>query len=152
LDARVDREHLTGNSDASDRVSDWLNRCGRYLDLPRAGIDQIKGAIFEVRQGYKSADAKRQNADLRFGLNAVASDYLPIVAIVSTQASRTVLRRYKNAKMLVMTGVLSEDDRVSTYAFFKKIVGYELAEFFKRNTTTMRERCQRVLAGLLTPE
>jgi hypothetical protein len=53
--------------------------------------------------------------------------------------------------MLVMTGILSEDDTISTYAFFRKIVGFELDEFFKRNTDAMRKRCQKVLEALLTP-
>jgi hypothetical protein len=53
--------------------------------------------------------------------------------------------------MLVMTGILSEDDTISTFAFFRKIVGFELDEFFKRNRNGMRKRCRKVLKALLTP-
>ncbi len=151
LDARIDVSHLTNKPEARDRVDDWLRRCGKYLRLSSRRIKQLIAAVFEARQGYKSADAKRQNADLRFAMNASTENYLPVLSIISTQASQSVLRRYKNAKMLVMTGILEDDDTISTYAFFRKIIGFELDEFFKRNTNSMRERCQAVLKKLLTP-
>ncbi len=152
LDARIDVEHITRNSDSRERVVDWMKRCGEYLGLPSEHVARLRGAVFEARQGYKSADAKRQAADMRFGMNALIEDYLPVVSIVSTQASQSVIRRYKNSKMLVITGVLADDDMISTYAFFRKIVGFELDAFFQRNTDAMRKRCQKVLAALLTPD
>jgi hypothetical protein len=152
LDARIDVEHITRKPDARERVVDWLKRCGTYLGLSEKRIKQLRGAVFEARQGYKSADAKRQAADLRFAMNASIENYLPVLSIVSAQASTAVVRRYKNAKMLVITGVLGDDDRISTYAFFSKIVGFNLDVFFQRNTDAMRQRCQKVLAALLTPE
>ena len=53
--------------------------------------------------------------------------------------------------MVVLTGVLLEDDTASTYAFFKNVVGFELDEFFRRNSDAMRARCHRVLEALLRP-
>lgn len=85
-------------------------------------------------------------------MNAATENYLPVVVIGSTQASTPVVRRYRNAKLLVLTGVLSDDDTVSTYAFFRNVVGFELDTFFKNNTTEMRRRCLSVLQGLLKPE
>ena len=35
--------------------------------------------------------------------------------------------------MLVLTGVNSSDPTISTFAFFKHLVGYDLADFFRRN-------------------
>jgi hypothetical protein len=151
LDARIDVEHLTGLPGSRTKVVEWLRRCGEHLELPLQRMSQLRGAIFEVRQGYKSADAKRQNADLRFAMNATAQNYLPVVAVVSTQTSQAVIRRYKNAKILVVTGTLTGDAVSSTYTFFREVVGFELQEFFRRNSKVMRERCQRVLAALLTP-
>lgn len=151
LDARMDIAHLAHKSEVQQKMSDWLKKCGSFLELPADRISQLRGAIFEARQGYKSADAKRQNADLRFGMNASTQNYLPVVSVISTQTSQTVIRRYKNSKMLVITGILSDDDVANTYGFFKNIVGFQLDEFFRRNTDAMRERCQRVLTALLTP-
>jgi len=151
LDARIDVSHIGRKPKVRGRVVDWLAKCGACLRLPDDRIKQLKGAVFEARQGYKSADAKRQNGDLRFAMNASMENYLPVLSIISTQASRSVLRRYKNAKMLVMTGVLSQDDTISTYAFFRNVVGFELDAFFNRNTEAMRKRCQKVLEALLSP-
>jgi len=151
LDARIDITHITRRANARVRVVDWLSRCGKYLGLDDERIGQLKGAVFEARQGYKSADAKRQNADLQFAMNAASQNYLPVLSIISTQASLSVIRRYRNAKMLVVTGILSDDETTSTYAFFRKVIGFELDEFFKRNTNAMRNRCQKVLEAILSP-
>lgn len=148
LDGRIDLGHLT-KARAKKRLSGWLKECGKFLAIPPDRIAQLRGAVFEARQGYKSADAKRQNADLRFGLNALAENYLPVVAIASTQASRPVVRRYRNAKLLVLTGIMCDDETTCTYAFFRKVVGFDLETFFKKNSGEMRRRCLAVLDGLL---
>lgn len=152
LDARIDLEHTGAQPALRDRVREWLDRCGKRIGLTQDRVHQLRGVVFEARQGYKSADAKRQNADLEFGRNADAQNYMPVVAIISTQASRAVLRRYKNAKMLVLTGTRDADDTLSTYAFFRNIVGFELDIFFERNSPEMRRRCTTVIQQLLTPE
>ncbi len=149
LDARIDVEHLA-DGEAKSRVTGWLLRAGRHLEIKEPRLGQLRGAVLEVRQGYKSADAKRSNADLGFGMNAASDNYLPVLAVVSTQASGAVLRRYRNNKLLVLTGTISDDDTVSTYAFLKRVIGFDLDEFFKRNSTAMRERCARVLQALLS--
>jgi hypothetical protein len=152
LDARIDVEHVRRTEKAEARLNEWLKRCGEYLQLPATRVKQLRGVIFETRQGYKSADAKRQNADLSFAMNAAAENYLTVLAIISTQASMAVIRRYKNSKMLVMTGVLGDDDTTSTYAFMRNVVQFELDSFFERNTVAMRKRCKAVLEALLSPQ
>lgn len=151
LDARIDLAHVSTKPDIKQRVRQWLDRCGSKLGLPDERIKQIRGAVFEARQGYKSADAKRQNADLRFGRNADAQNYLPVFSIISTQASHTVIRRYKNAKMLVLTGMKGGNDVDSTYEFFRNVVGFELDKFFERNSPVMRRQCISILEQLLSP-
>jgi hypothetical protein len=151
LDARIDVSHLHHKPEVRARVVEWLDRCGRAISLPEARVRQLKGAVFEARQGYKSADAKRQNADLGFAMNAAAENYLPVFAVISTQVSQSVVRRYRNKKMLVLTGTRATDDVSSTYAFFRNVVGFELDSFFERNSSAMRLRCQRVLRALLSP-
>ena len=151
LDARIDLAYVGTNPNFKKRVREWLDRCGRKLGLPDERVKQIRGAVFEARQGYKSADAKRQNADLRFGRNADAQNYLAVISIISTQASHTVIRRYKNAKMLVLTGTKTGNDVDSTYEFFRNVVGFELDKFFERNSPVMRKRCINILKQLLAP-
>ena len=151
LDARIDLDHIKDRPVERQKVREWLNRCAKFLGYSDERSQELRGAVFEARQGYKSADAKRQNADLQFATNALSENYLPVLSIISTQTSESVIRRYRNAKMLVITGNMSTDDTVSTYAFFRSAVGYSLDEFFQRNTEKMRERCRAVLEKLLNP-
>lgn len=151
LDARIDLDHLNGRPAEKERLRGWLEDSANFLDCSRNEGQELRGAIFEVRQGYKSADAKRQNADLQFAANALAENYLPVLSVVSNQVSEAVIRRYRNAKMLVITGNSSTDHTLSTYAFFRDALGYALDEFFQRNSARMRERCRSVLEKLLMP-
>jgi hypothetical protein len=150
LDARIDVEHVR-EPRARTRVTEWLACVAESLRLPAERAAALRGAVFEVRQGYKSADSKRQNADLRFGMRAYNENYLPVVALVSTQVSAPVRRRYLNAQLLVLLGSLDDDDRLSTFAFLRRVVGYDLAAFFERNAATLRAEFTRVLAVLLSP-
>jgi len=145
LDARIDGDHLV--PDAASRLHDWLKRSSGYINQHR----ETKGAVFEVRQGYKSADSKRQNADLRFGLAAYDEAYLPVILVISTQVSSVVVERYRQNKLLVLTGILSADDTKSTYAFFESVVGYSLSEFFERNAPAIRSEVSDILTKLLSP-
>ncbi|MGO8096684.1 hypothetical protein [Rhizobium leguminosarum] len=148
LDARIDRDHVK-QADARRKLDDWTMRVKEYVGI--RDERQIRGAVFEVRQGYKSADSKRQNADLAFGIRARDEGYLPIIMVVSNQVSNVVAGRYRDAQLLVLTGTLSDDDRVSTFAFFEAVLGYSLPDFFRRNTSILREEMALILEGLLSP-
>jgi hypothetical protein len=145
LDARIDGDHLDANS--AERLSSWLQRSSQYINQHR----DTKGAVFEARQGYKSADSKRQNADLRFGLAAYDAAYLPVILVIPTQVSAIVIERYRQNKLLVLTGALSNDDTRSTYAFFDSVVGYSLNGFFQRNAPLIRSEVSLILEQLLSP-
>jgi hypothetical protein len=149
LDVLVDANHLR-NRTQQKGVLEWLKRAAASLKLPAERSAALRGAVFEIRQGYKSADSKRQNADLRFGLRAYNENYLPVICIVSTQASQTVCRRYSNSQLLVLVGNF-EEDIASTFAFFQAVVGYDLPGFFRRNSERLRDEFNEVLKGLLTP-
>jgi hypothetical protein len=146
LDARVEVDDLT--KDARERFKDWLERAGDFVTYPKP--KELIGVVFEVRQGYKSADSKRQNADLAFGIRAGLNKYLPAIMIVSTQISVPVIARYRASSMLVLTGSTSTDDRQSTFAFFDKVVGYSLVKFFERNAQVLRGEVDEILSHLLS--
>jgi hypothetical protein len=148
LDARIRIDHIV-NKEQRLRFSIWVRRTAHELGLPKASAKTLKGAAFEIRQGYKSADSKRQNADLRFGLRAYAdANLLPVIAIVSTQASDTVCRRYKDARLLVLRGTIEGD--ASTFVFFSEVIGYDLAAFFQRNTKQIRLKFESIIKQLLS--
>lgn len=147
LDARIDLNHLGRKSDNA-RVVAWLARASKSINLKNK---KLIGSVFEVRQGYKSADSKRQNADLLFGIRAYNQSYMPVVLVFSNQVSHTVVQRYRDANLLVLTGTLAKDDTKSTFAFCESVLGYSLTGFFERNTKQLRKEVEKVLAGLLTP-
>lgn len=148
LDGRIDLEHLTRPDDVS-RVSDWLAEQARRLDVQT----EVKGAVFEVRQGYKSKDSKRQNADLANAAYAYTQKYLPVLTIMSVQLDADIRSRYVAGKWAVLVGrVNSTDHYLSTYAFMKQICGYDLEAFFQRNAAALRTQMTTILAALLEPE
>lgn len=147
LDARISVDDVS-SPDAASRLRNWLVRA-----LQSAGGDRrlkARGAIFEIRQGYKSADSKRQNADLRFGAKAYQAAHIPVVAVLSSQVSETVVSRYRDVGMLVMTGTPSDDPTISTFAFFKSVVGYDLAGFFARSSSAIQTEIHGLVEKLLS--
>ena len=147
LDARVDLADLE-DPGVSHRVADWLEAYRTKLDVKT----ELRGAVFEVRQGYKSKDSKRQNADLANAATAYTQGYLPVLAVMSMQLDHVLRIRYEGAKMGVLAGVPnSEDPLTSTFAFCKQVVGYDLERFFARNTVRLREQVVGILDTLLEP-
>lgn len=147
LDARISCADL-GKSKRT-RVNAWLAQSLKCISNGRNANTQVGGVAFEVRQGYKSADSKRQNADLRFGINAYQSSLLPAFAVFSNQVSKPVLTRYRADGMLVLTGVMSNDPTISTFAFFNEVIGFDLAAFFERNQNAMTQEVRSIVGFLL---
>jgi hypothetical protein len=149
LDARI---AIADIADATRKktVHSWIKRSALSLGLPAKRVSSLVGAAFEIRQGYKSADSKRQSADLRFGLRAYNdADLLPVICIVSTQASDTVCRRYRGDQLLVLLG--TQTGELSTFVFFSEVIGFDLAAFFERNTLQIRREFTAIIKQLLSP-
>jgi hypothetical protein len=132
------------------KFSDWLIATAHSMDYLESNVSALNGAVFEIRQGYKSADSKRQNADLRFGMRARSDDtLLPVIVIVSTQVNNNVFQRYRDQRLHMMLGVLNGDN--STFGFFSDVIGYNLADFFQRNSSAIRKRFEEIIKQLLSP-
>lgn len=111
----------------------------------------LTGTVFEVRQGYKSKDSKRQNADIANASTAYTRAYLPCVVVLSTQIDADIVTRYRNEKWGILIGSTAESSTIrSTYAFMREVVGFDLAGFFMRNSDILRTEVQRVLHALLS--
>ena len=135
------------------RFQAWMRHSAKILDVDERVFESLTGTVFEVRQGYKSKDSKRQNADISNALTAYTKGYFPCAVILSGQIDSDVLIRYRAAKWSVLTGITGEtDSTVSTYAFMRDIVGYDLAGFFERNSAVLREEIDKILNTLLAPE
>ena len=149
LDACI-RTNDIKNLKKREKFSGWLVATAHSMCYADANVNSLNGAVFEIRQGYKSADSKRQNADLRFGMRARSDDaLLPVIVIVSTQVNNSVFHRYRDQRLHLMLGVLKGDN--STFGFFSDIIGYDLADFFQRNSAIIRKRFETIIKQLLTP-
>lgn len=150
LDGRI---HLTDlKPTARKRVQKWLNAAAKQTGMAPTIKSALLRAVFEVRQGYKSKDSKRQNADIGNAGKALTKGYLPVVAVLSTQIDSDVADRYRGAGWLLLTGNVSASATNSVYAFCKDVAGYDLAKFFERNKDTLKATVDTVLKALLSPE
>lgn len=145
LDGRVELADVN-DSDDRTRMLEWIDDQREALDISVP----LKGAVFEVRQGYKSADSKRQNADLSNAAQALGHGFLPVLTIMSTQVNQSVRARYATGNWAILTGTVGESDpTLSTFDFLDQIVGYDLVGFFERNERTLRKGVEGVLSDLL---
>lgn len=149
LDARVQLEKIR-NAEGRKRFHEWMRDSADSLGIGQNVFAGLTGAVFEVRQGYKSKDSKRQNSDIANAALAYTKGYLPCAAIMSTQIDSDVLARYRNERWLVIIGNTGQNDPLtSIYDFMRDVVGYDLAAFLERNSPALREEVQKVLQALL---
>lgn len=136
-----------------DSFYDWMKNSAQLMGVDSKVFSTLTGTIFEIRQGYKSKDSKRQNADIANAATAYTQAYLPCAVILSTQIDGDILLRYRAEKWAVITGVTGENNPlISTYDFMRDIVGYDLEAFFKRNSKIIRSEIDNVLKALLSAE
>lgn len=148
LDGRVEFDHIT-DSAIRARVVAWASAASAKLLLSATMLDSIRGVVFEVRQGYKSKDAKRQHADIANASNAYANLYIPTLLLLSTQIDGSIATRYTQAQWLLLKGTTSGTPTDSTYIFCRDVLGYDLAGFFARYSAIIKAHVERVLATLL---
>ena len=145
LDGRLELNEIQ-NLALKKRLQDWIETYCKDLSIRQ--IPQ-NGVVFEVRQGYKSKDSKRQNADIDNATVAYANGYLPVFAIFSSQIDSDIVLRYKNSRCGVITGLATDNPQISLFAFCKMILGYDLATFFKNNSDRFKTEIHSVLKTLL---
>ena len=150
LDARIEIEHIA-DKEKQARVQTWIASATSHLNVDPDIAAVLKGAVFEVRQAYKSKDSKRQNADIENYLKAYIKGYLPVVLLLSNQIDADVAMRYEGAGCLLLRGLPSGSSVRSTYAFCSEVVGYDLAALFERNKGYMKETVDAVIRVLLSP-
>lgn len=148
LDGRI---QLSDIADAivRERVERWVKDVTSKLMLSSEMSRQIKGVVFEVRQGYKSKDSKRQNADISNASNAYTNFYIPVLLLLSTQIDQDVALRYIQTQWLLLMGTTTGENVNNTYTFCREVLGYDLAGFFEEYSTQIKTELEKVLATLL---
>jgi hypothetical protein len=151
LDGRVPLNKISDKAKRA-RFHAWMKESAKSIGVDPNVFSTLTGTIFEVRQGYKSKDSKRQNADIANAATAYNA-YFPCAVILSAQIDSDILLRYRSEKWAVVTGIEGANNPlISTYDFMREVVGYDLAAFFKRNRKTLRAEIDFILKALLAPE
>jgi hypothetical protein len=148
LDGRIPLDKIA-DTPARKRTELWLAEATAYVGLKAKSATGLEGCVFEVRQGYKSNDAKRQNADVSNAGNAFAHRYLPVMVLLSVQIPDNSAERYQRAHWLILRGTVSGESTDSTYVFCRDVLGYDLAGFFRRNSAAIKAETLAVFEGLL---
>lgn len=152
LDGRVPLDKIA-DKEKRTRFHAWMKNSAESIGVDPNVFSTLTGTIFEVRQGYKSKDSKRQNADIANAATAYTKAYFPCAVILSAQIDGDILLRYRAEKWAIVTGIEGANNPlISTYDFMRDVVGYDLAAFFKRNSKTLRSEIDTVLKILLAPE
>ena len=138
------------NEAARSRLDRWLSQAVAAAGASDRVASTITGAVFDIRQGYKSADSKRQNADIGFGTKALMDGYLPCVLVFSGQVSQTVVARYRAQGLYVMLGSSSPLAHESTFDFFRNAVGWDLEAWLLTHRKVLRTEVQAILKHLLS--
>ncbi|RJQ53139.1 MAG: hypothetical protein C4526_07180 [Nitrospiraceae bacterium] len=150
LDARIQTD-IVPDPKAKTRIQSWIAQSAKSLDVNDRIASSLQGIVFEVRQGYKSKDSKRQNADIANAATAYTKGYLPCVAILSLQIDEAIALRYRNEKWMLLTGsVAGESPLTSIYSFMSEVIGYDLAAFFQRHSDILKAEVNNVLTKLLS--
>lgn len=144
LDARLELSDIN-NKRVQANVRKWIIEYCK-----RIGIDgkNLNGAVFEVRQGYKSKDSKRQNGDIDNATVAYAYHYLPIFTIFSSQIDNDIVLRYTNNRCGIIIGAINNNPYTSLFAFCEQVLEFDLAAFFQRNSKLISEEVNTVLETL----
>jgi hypothetical protein len=148
LDGRIPLDRIAATV-ARKRVESWLAQATESVGLKGKSAAGLDGCVFEVRQGYKSNDAKRQNADVSNAANAFAHRYLPVMLLLSVQIPDNLAERYARAHWLILRGTVAGTPTDSTYVFCRDVLGYDLAGFFRRNSQAIKGETLAVFEGLL---
>jgi len=151
LDARIP---ISSIADSARRrcVRSWMDAAAQRIEVDVSVAKTLKGIVFEIRQGYKSKDSKRQNADIANAATAYTKGLLPCAGILSLQIDEDIAQRYRNERWVLLTGLTGEaSSHESFYSFCKNVVGYDLADFFQRNSPALKKEVESVLKALLTP-
>jgi len=148
LDARVRMEDVDGAT--QKRLTSWLKSALSIISTGQDGKYNPDGVVFEIRQGYKSADSKRQNADLRYASRANQDQLLPVVFVMSEQIGLPIIERYRREGLLVTTGLLADDPCRSSFALSQHLFKFDLLAFFKGNQKVITAEIHSVVDTLLS--
>ena len=146
LDGRIDVLDFPPSDALARFEEEWLPAAKEKLS---AKINP-RGAVFEVRQGYKSQDAKRAGGDVDNAGRIALESSLPSLVVFSNQIPKQIARRYSSAGWIILRGTMPMDPLTSTFGFAKEVMGYDLAGMLRKNSERLRKETEAILASVLS--
>lgn len=151
LDGRIILEKIPDTS-IRGRCAAWMMQVADTLELAVPIRQAITGVVFEVRQGYKSKDSKRQNADIANAANAYTNGYIPCLMVMSSQIDEDIVARYNVAKWAILQGYIGASSMISTFSFFERVIGFDFVQFMNNNQNYFKEKIHFILEQLMRAE
>ena len=151
LDGRIIFDAIKGDA-TKERIIRWKEQAVKQLELTKAVSDAMTGVVFEVRQGYKSKDSKRQNADIANAASAYTNGYIPCLMVMSAQIDDDIVTRYRQEKWLILQGYINTSPYNSTYDFYKDVIGFDLVSFMTNNQKYFQTEIHQILDRLMRAE
>ena len=152
LDGRINLDDVADQTKRS-KVREWMTDVCNSLNIDNDISNSLHGMVFEVRQGYKSKDSKRQNADIANAATAYTQAYLPCLLLLSMQLDGDMFYRYHSEKWAILMGrTVNGSSLNSTYYFMSEVIGYDLASFFETHAGILHNEIAQVLETLLRVE
>lgn len=134
---------------ARSSLFNWKDNIAEKLSLSPQIKEAMTGVVFEIRQGYKSKDSKRQNADIANASNAYANGYIPCLMVMSSQIDDDIVSRYTQAKWLLLKGEFTNSPCTSTFDFLNSVVGFKFTDFMDHNQDFFRNEMNYILERLI---
>lgn len=105
-------------------LRDWLS-----------GIDASFGGVaIEVRQGMKTADARREHSYVEANAkSAVEQGLMPVLLLLSAQANEAAMDGYRAAGWQVLLGDTNGSIYDSSYGFIQFVTAFDLEDFLIQN-------------------
>ena len=72
--------------------------------------------------------------------------------VMSAQIDDDIVARYNVAKWAILQGLVETSPYVSTFSFFKQVVGFDFVEFMNSNQEYFKEKIQHILEQLMRAE
>lgn len=74
---------------------------------------------------------------------------MPVFAIFSSQIDGDLVLRYRNSRGGILVGRSDASATISLFAFCNDVLGFDLANFFKRNSPEIQKEVHEALEALL---
>lgn len=112
-------------------------RLVREILMDNLGLDE-KGVKWSYQVPAPNGKVRTLSLDARI-----------IFMVMSSQIDDDIVTRYSQSKWLILEGHLNSTEYISTFDFFKNIIGFDFADFLSSNQCFFKSETQKILEELM---